>query len=89
MSSETTGTRTSPASIQKAPALMGERSRAGKLAWKKILAVITTVENRKLVQQAARVAFFQYRPYRKGARKAPASAPQLTPISWAIKVTLE
>ena len=68
---------------------MGERSRAGKLAWKKILAVITTVENRKLVQQAARVAFFQYRPYRKGARKAPASAPQDTPMSWAMKVTLD
>ncbi len=35
------------------------------------------------------VAFFQYRPYRKGARKAPASAPQEMPISWAMKVTLE
>ena len=34
-------------------------------------------------------ARFQYRPNRKGARKAPASAPQLTPMSWAMKVTLE
>ena len=32
------------------------------------------------------VAFFQYSPYRKGARKAPASAPQETPIICAMKV---
>ena len=52
-------------------------------------ASIKTVENRKLVQQAALVALFQYRPKRKGARKAPARAPQLTPMSWAMKVTLD
>ena len=54
-----------------------------------MLAIITTVEKRKLTQQAALEARFQYRPNRKGARKAPASAPQLTPMSWAMKVTLE
>ena len=89
MSSETTGTRISPAIMQNAPALMGERSRAGKEARRKMLAIITMVEKKKLTQQAALEARFQYNPNRKGARKAPASAPQLTPISWAMKVTLE
>ena len=54
-----------------------------------MLAIITMVEKKKLTQQAALEARFQYNPNRKGARKAPASAPQLTPISWAMKVTLE
>ena len=54
-----------------------------------MLASMTTVEKRKLVQQAAAVVRFQYRPKRKGARKAPARAPQLTPMSWAMKVMLE
>ena len=40
-------------------------------------------------QQPAAVVRFQYRPYMKGARKAPAMAPQLTPIAWAMKATLE
>ena len=50
---------------------------------------MTTVEKAKLAQTPAREVFFQYRPYRKGARKAPASAPQDTPISCAMKVTLD
>ena len=44
------------------------------------------VPNRKDTQQATLVVFFQYRPYRKGARKAPARAPQDTPMSWAMKL---
>ena len=42
----------------------------------------------KLIQQASLVVFFQYRPYRKGARNAPASAPHDTPISCAMNLTL-
>ena len=42
------------------------------------------VPNTKLTATAALVTFLLYRPYRKGARNAPASAPQDTPIIWAI-----
>ena len=54
----------------------------------KMLSTITTAENRKLTQQATFVVRFQYRPYRNGARNAPASAPQDTPMSWAMNVAL-
>ena len=47
-----------------------------------------TTENRKLAQQPAADVPFQYRPYRNGARNAPAMAPQEIPISCAMKVTL-
>ena len=75
--------------MQNAPALIGDWSIAGKLEGTKMFANITTVEKAKLTMQAALVARFQYRPYRNGARKAPASAPQDTPMSCAMKVTLE
>ena len=45
--------------MQKAPALMGDWSSAGKRWRQKMLASITRVEKRKLAQQAARVAPFQ------------------------------
>ena len=48
---------------------------------------IITVPKQNDVAAAARVVFFQYRPYRKGARKEPESAPHDTPISCAMKVT--
>ena len=77
----TIGTSIRPASIQKAPQLIGDCSIGGKYWRRKIFSIITIEENRKLVQQAAFVVFFQYSPYRKGARKAPARAPQEMPIS--------
>ena len=42
-----------------------------------------------ITQIAALEVFFQYSPYRNGARKAPAMAPQLTPMAWAMKATGE
>ena len=54
----TTGTITRPASMQKAPALMGDCSRVGKEERRKMLAIMTTVEKRELAQQAALVVFF-------------------------------
>ena len=41
---------------------------------------------RKQAAHAAGLVRFQYKPYRNGARKAPASAPQLMPISCAMNV---
>jgi hypothetical protein len=38
---------------------MGDWSRVGKLLLTKMFATITTVENRKLAQQASLVVFFQ------------------------------
>ena len=48
--------------MQKAPALMGDWSTAGKAEPTKMLASITTVENRKLHTQAILVVRFQYSP---------------------------
>ena len=42
----------------------------------------------KLTRQAATVVRFQYRPYKNGARQAPAIAPHEIPISCAINATL-
>lgn len=70
-----------------APQLIGDCIISGKEERKKIFAIISTELKRKQAQQDALVTFFEYREYRKGARKAPARAPQETPISWAIKVT--
>ena len=53
---------------------------------KNILETVSNTPQVKLAQTAALVTPFQYRPYRNGARKAPASAPQEIPISCAIKV---
>ena len=70
-----------------APQLIGDCIIAGKELRKKILAVISVTEKTKQVQQAALVTFLEYKEYKNGAKKAPAKAPQDTPISWAIKVT--
>ena len=60
---DTTGTMTSPAIMQNAPQLMGETRMAGKWAFRgEMSASMTTVEKRKLVQQAILVAPLQYSP---------------------------
>ena len=61
-------------------------SSGGKRDFAVIFSSITKVENRKLTHTAATVVPFQYRPYMKGAKNAPARAPQEIPISCAIKV---
>ena len=48
--------------------------------------VMIPVPHTKHVQQAATVVFFQYKPYRNGARNAPAIAPHETPMSCAMNV---
>ena len=70
-----------------APQLIGDCRINGKDSRKKILAIIKMELKRKHTQQEAFVTFLEYSEYMKGARKAPANAPQDTPISWAIKVT--
>ena len=50
-----------------------------------IAAMLVATPKTKQTQQLAFVVPFQYRLNRYGARKAPASAPQLTPIICAIK----
>ena len=57
-----TGTRTRPASMQNAPALMGDCRITGKLERTKMLASMTTVEKIKLTQTERTVAPRQYRP---------------------------
>ena len=89
MSKLTTGTITSPASIQKAPALIGDCSTTGNQSFATIFASITIVENTKFTHTAGLVTRFQYRLYKNGARNAPARAPHEMPISCAMKVTLE
>ena len=84
----TIGTKISPASMAIAPALMGDCSSGGNQVENSMLATMSSDPKAKLTQQAVRVVFFQYRPYRNGARKAPARAPQEIPMSWAIKVIL-
>ena len=51
-------------------------------------AMLMATPNAKHAQQDALVVRFQYRLNRYGARNAPASAPQLTPIICAMKETL-
>ena len=68
---------------------MGDCRIAGNRDFATMLVTMTTTENMKQTQTDALLVRFQYKPYRKGARNAPASAPQLTPISCAIKVTLD
>lgn len=55
----TTGTIASPATMQKAPALMGDWSSAGKCCFQRMLASIIAVEKRKLAQQPAVVVPLQ------------------------------
>ena len=50
---------------------------------------VTPVAYTKQVATALFVTFFAYRPYRNGARKAPARAPHETPIICAINVMLK
>ena len=54
-----TGTMINPASIQKAPALIGERNISGKSGRMKIFAVMTTLENMKLTQHESLLTPFQ------------------------------
>ena len=68
---------------------MGDCSTAGREGRASMFTSMKITEKRKFTQQARGVVFFQYRPYRKGARKAPAIAPQEIPISCAMKVTLD
>ena len=87
----TAGTTTSPSSIASIPALIGEV----KYGLMKVLPVnvqymqahMTPTPVMKEAQTDAGVVRFQYKPYRNGARKAPASAPHEIPMSWAMKVT--
>ena len=89
----TSGTMTSPAIMQKAPALIGD-CRKPRLMFSTFrlasISIIMKAEEKSMAaQHPVFVVFFQYSPYRNGARKAPAIAPQLTPIACAIKATLE
>ena len=61
----TAGTSISPASMAKAPQLMGERSSAGKIDGISIFNTMIPAPKRKLTQQAALVVRFQYSPYKK------------------------
>jgi len=82
----TRGTITNPASIARAPALMGDCRMVGNELLKQILRIINPVLNPKQLHTAARLTLFQYNPYKNGARNDPAKAPHEIPISWAIKV---
>ena len=73
--------------MQNAPALIGERSIAGYSCGANVQPSMNTTEKMKFTATAAFVARFQYRPYRNGARNAPAMAPHEMPIIWAMKVT--
>ena len=68
-----------PATIAIAPALIGEA-----MYPRNRLDTVMPIPHAKLAQTAARVTPFQYRPYKNGAKNAPASAPQEIPISCAI-----
>ena len=70
-----------PATIAAAPALIGDL-----IHLKNIFKRVMPTPHAKLAQTEAFVIFLEYSPYRKGARKAPARAPQEIPISCAIKV---
>lgn len=86
----TRGTRTNPKSIANAPALIGERmlslqpnaltlsTKDGKSPKLKriICTTVMPTPEMKLAHTEAFVIFFENRPYIKGAKKAPAKAPQ-------------
>ena len=55
----TTGTITNPASIQNAPALIGDLKSSGNSGRTNIFATITTLENTKLTQHDSLVTPFQ------------------------------
>ena len=81
-----------PPTIATAPQLIGDCITAGNLNNPHVLlikfSVMIPVPHIKHVQQAATVVFFQYKPYKNGARNAPAIAPHETPISCAMNVIL-
>lgn len=85
VNAETIGTIIKPASIQNAPALIGERRITGNiLAPVKLpikLITMNATANIKFTQHAALVVPFQNSEYRNGARNAPANAPHEIPIS--------
>ncbi len=87
----TTGTITSPDSMARNPALMGEVKyglmKTCPVNIAHMQPTMIRMPDPKLTQTDAAVVRFHYRPYRKGARKAPARAPQDMPMSWAMKVT--
>lgn len=62
-------------------ALIGDCSSVGKLVRNSMFAIIRPQPKMKHTQHARRLVRFQYRPYRNGARNAPASAPHEMPIS--------
>ena len=79
--------------MQNAPALIGlcrkPRFRFSTFRFASMSMIMKIVENSIEAQQPFFVVRFQYRPYRNGARNAPAIAPQLTPIACAMNATLE
>ncbi len=84
----TTGTITSPASIATTPQSIGDCIKPGRYALKNMLKIIMPAPKIKLAQAEALVVRLEYRPYRNGAKNAPASAPHEMPMSCAMKVTL-
>ena len=77
----TMGTRIKLPSMAMAPATMEDPNNGTK-----IFKTVMPTPKIKLIQTAALVTRFQYKPYMKGAKKAPAKAPQEIPISCAMKV---
>ena len=77
----TIGTKIKPANIHNTPALMGDFKIGGKILGKIMLVSITTTENKKLTHTETAVVLFQNNPYKNGAKKAPAKAPQEIPIN--------
>lgn len=77
----TAGTTTNPTTIAKAPALIGDA-----IYLKNILEMVIPMPVMKQAQTPALVTPFQYSPYKKGAKNAPAKAPQEIPINCAMNV---
>ena len=82
----TSGTIASESSIASAPQLMG----LAISAWPKKPAImfplVKPTPTKKLAHTAAFEMRLEYKPHRKGPRKAPASAPQLMDMSCAMNV---
>ena len=82
----TNGTIAMESTIAKAPQLMGLAMSGVPKKPAIMLPVVRPTPTMKLAHTAALLMRLLYRPQKKGPRNAPASAPQLMDMSWAMNV---